>query len=110
MHRACKRSSAEGNCLRINDSRSTDGNGNQHTLTSKHVFQGMLVLVSSEVLQSPLPSVAAPHIELQCNIYFLFSLSLSFWRVQYMGDMNKKRPTAVQGAMNHANTSFSTEV
>jgi hypothetical protein len=26
-----------------------------------------------------------------------------------MGEMKLKRPTAIQGAMNHANTSFSTE-
>jgi hypothetical protein len=27
-----------------------------------------------------------------------------------MGVMNKKRPTATQGAMNHANPSFSTQI
>jgi hypothetical protein len=33
-------------------------------------------------------TVAAPTMELHCNIYYLFSLSLRFWRVQYMGVMN----------------------
>jgi hypothetical protein len=64
MHRACNRSAAQGNCFRIDDSRLTYGNGNQHTMTSKLMLQGMLVLFSSEVLPFPLPSVAAPHIEL----------------------------------------------
>jgi hypothetical protein len=27
-----------------------------------------------------------------------------------MGGMNKKRPTAIEGTMNHAKTSFSTEI
>jgi hypothetical protein len=27
-----------------------------------------------------------------------------------MGGMNKKRPTAIKGTMNHATTSFSTEI
>jgi hypothetical protein len=33
-------------------------------------------------------TVAALNIEPQCNIYCLLSLSLRFWRVQYMGAMN----------------------
>jgi hypothetical protein len=32
--------------------------------------------------------VAALNIELRCNIYCLFSLSLKFWRVKCMGVMN----------------------
>jgi hypothetical protein len=27
-----------------------------------------------------------------------------------MGEMNEKSPTAIKGAMNHANTSFSAEI
>jgi hypothetical protein len=55
-------------------------------------------------------TVAALNIEPWCNIYCLFSLSLRFWRVQYMGGMNWKRPTAITGSVNHAKTSFSTEI
>jgi hypothetical protein len=33
-------------------------------------------------------TAAALNIEPYCNIYCLFSLSLRFWRVQYMGAMN----------------------
>jgi hypothetical protein len=40
----------------------------------------------------------------------LFSLSLRFWRVQYTGGMNKKRPTAIKGTMDHTKKSFSTEI
>jgi hypothetical protein len=52
----------------------------------------------------------AANIEPWCNIYCLFSLSLRFWRFQYRGGMNQKRPTAIQGTMNCAETSFGTEI
>jgi hypothetical protein len=55
-------------------------------------------------------TVAALNIEPWCNIHCLFSLSLRFWRVLYMVGMNKKRPTAVIGTLNHAKISFSTEI
>jgi hypothetical protein len=45
-----------------------------------------------------------------CNNYCLFSLSWRFWKVQYIGRMNLKRPTANKGTLNHAKTSFSTEI
>jgi hypothetical protein len=35
---------------------------------------------------------------------------LRFWKVQYMGAMNWKPPTAIEGTMNRAKTSFSTEI
>jgi hypothetical protein len=34
-------------------------------------------------------TVAALNIELQCSIYRLLSLSLRFWRVQYMRKLNR---------------------
>jgi hypothetical protein len=40
-------------------------------------------------------TVAALNVELRCNISCLFSLSLRFWRVQHMGEMNEKRPNAI---------------
>jgi hypothetical protein len=46
----------------------------------------------------------------QCNIYCLFSRSLRFWRVQYMGVMNLKRPGVIKGTMTHAKKSSSTEI
>jgi hypothetical protein len=55
-------------------------------------------------------TVVALNIELQCNIYCLFSLSLRFRGVQYMGVMSQKRPTAIKGTMKHAKTSFSAEI
>jgi hypothetical protein len=55
-------------------------------------------------------TVAALNIALQFNIYCLCSLSVSFWRVHYVGAMNKKRPHAIKGTKNHAKRSFSTEI
>jgi hypothetical protein len=55
-------------------------------------------------------TVAALNIETWCNMYCLFALFLRFWRVKSMGGMNLKRPTAIEGSMNHAKTSFSTEI
>jgi hypothetical protein len=55
-------------------------------------------------------TVATLHIELQCNIHRLLSVPGRFWRVQCMGVMNLKRPTAITGTKTHANTSFSTEI
>jgi hypothetical protein len=55
-------------------------------------------------------TVAALNIEPKCNIHCLFSLSLRFWRVQSMGGMNWKRPTAIKGTMHHAKPSFSKEI
>jgi hypothetical protein len=46
--------------------------------------------------------IAALHIELQFNVYCLFSLSLRSWRVQDMGLMNYNYPTAIKGTMNLA--------
>jgi hypothetical protein len=54
--------------------------------------------------------IAALNIELQCNIYCLFSLSLRFWRVQFMGVMNQKHLTAIKGKRDHAKTSLSTGI
>jgi hypothetical protein len=39
-------------------------------------------------------TVAALNIEPNCNTYCLFSLSLRFWWVQYIGRMSQKPPTA----------------
>jgi hypothetical protein len=55
-------------------------------------------------------TVEALNIEPECNIYCLFSLSLRVWRVQYMGVMNLKRPTAIIDTLNPAKTPFSTEI
>jgi hypothetical protein len=55
-------------------------------------------------------TVAALNIEPWCNIYCLYSLSLRVWRVQFMGGMNWKRPTAIEGTMEHGKTSFSTKI
>jgi hypothetical protein len=54
--------------------------------------------------------IATLNIELQCNIYCLFSLSLRFWRVQFTGVMNNKPQTAIKGKMDHAKTSLRTEI
>jgi hypothetical protein len=44
--------------------------------------------VTSAKARSEGGSVVVLNIELQCNMYCLFSLSLSFWRVQCMGVIN----------------------
>jgi hypothetical protein len=55
-------------------------------------------------------TVAALNIELQCNSFCLFAVSLRFWRVQYTGVMNYDIPTAIKGTMNLAKASFSRDI
>jgi hypothetical protein len=58
----------------------------------------------------PTGTVAARSIDLQCNIYCFFLLSVMFWRVQYTEAINQKCPTAINCTINHAKTSLSTEI
>jgi hypothetical protein len=55
-------------------------------------------------------TVAALNIELKCNVCCWFSLSMRLCRVQNKGEMSCKRPAAIKGTLNHANTSFSTKI
>jgi hypothetical protein len=49
-------------------------------------------------------------VELQSNRVCLVSLSHRFWRVQFVGQFDWKRPTAIKGIMNYAKTRFTTEI